>query len=277
LILEFVSLSGGMYLRTYYIASLMPAIAALVGIGVSVVWRTVRTSSRTRVIAAICVLGTAAYAAGMLLQSHNDWLLLIGELALFTIITASLLLLPHLSRDRWRKLGVLVGLATILLAPVAIIHASTSDGLGPFDNPLEGVATEQHSQLLRVRQAVALATFDRGEQSPLPSRTAYMAVDTSFYGADLGFRTPNEVLTIGGFTGSAPSPTLAQLKAYIAHGRLPTFLLPIRPSSPDARVQWVIHHCASEGPDGAYPVLFYRYHCSPWSLRSPPTTGTPSG
>jgi hypothetical protein len=66
-----------------------------------------------------------------------------------------------------------------------------------------------------------------------------------------------EVLPIGGFTGTQPSPILGQLRADIAAGR---FHLVLAFPSADPRLVWIAAHCR-QLPGGQPP--FVSYYCRP--------------
>ena len=62
-----------------------------------------------------------------------------------------------------------------------------------------------------------------------------------------------EVLPIGGFTGTIPSPTLSQLQADIRAGQ---FHLVLAYSSTDPRIEWIATHCQNVTKSGA-PLKSY--------------------
>jgi hypothetical protein len=64
-----------------------------------------------------------------------------------------------------------------------------------------------------------------------------------------------EALPIGGFTGTIPSPTLAQLQADIREGR---FHLVLAGTSNDPRLRWIAAHCPLVGNATA---TLHNYFC----------------
>jgi hypothetical protein len=88
-----------------------------------------------------------------------------------------------------------------------------------------------------------------------------MATQTSAVAAPFIYDSGREVLPIGGFTGTIPSPTLARLQAMIARG---DFHLVIQaPTVVDPRLVWVTQHCASlgTGPRTSAGLEFSLYFC----------------
>ncbi len=87
------------------------------------------------------------------------------------------------------------------------------------------------------------AARSRARRTCWPTQTAAVA---SVFIYDSGL----EALPIGGFTGTIPSPTLAQLQADIRQGR---FHLVLAAASTDPRLRWIAAHCqpsasAAPGP-----------------------------
>jgi hypothetical protein len=64
----------------------------------------------------------------------------------------------------------------------------------------------------------------------------------------------DEVLPIGGFTGSAPSPTLSQLQADIRAGKF-RFVLGLAATT-DPRMAWIAAHC-QESPSRGGTIRAY--------------------
>ncbi len=78
------------------------------------------------------------------------------------------------------------------------------------------------------------------------------------------YYTGKEILPIGGYAGGIPSPTLQQLRHYIANGSLRVFLIPIKPASNDPRIIWVQTHCAVlQKPHAPRGIQFAFYECDP--------------
>ena len=73
------------------------------------------------------------------------------------------------------------------------------------------------------------------------------------------FSYPNgdEVLPIGGFTGTGPSPSLDQVRATIARGQ---FHLVLTFPSGDPRIAWIAQHCR---PLPDTPPPFHGFSCTP--------------
>jgi hypothetical protein len=91
-----------------------------------------------------------------------------------------------------------------------------------------------------------------------------MATQTSALAAPFIYESGLEVLPIGGFTGTIPEPTLANLRAEIRQGRFHLVLQ--SPAVRDPRFRWVAGHCARVTvPVGSTPGVpadrFNVYYC----------------
>jgi hypothetical protein len=144
------------------------------------------------------------------------------------------------SRTAGATAAVAIAAVAILAAPALASASIVGNALGPFDTPFEPLPAWN---LARSLGAVAgqtealLGPLERakGRQPDL------MATQTSAVAAPFIYDTGQEVLPIGGFTGTIPAPTLSSLKAMIARG---DFRLVIQaPVVDDPRLVWTAGHC----------------------------------
>ena len=86
-----------------------------------------------------------------------------------------------------------------------------------------------------------------------------MATQTSVLAAPFIWASGQEVLPIGGFTGTIPEPTLATLRHLIKTGFVSTFLQ--SPTTTDPRLTWIARHCLNVSnrarPKTALPIAVY--------------------
>jgi 4-amino-4-deoxy-L-arabinose transferase-like glycosyltransferase len=202
LVVLLVVFSASSTINAYYTAALSPAIAALLGIGVALAWEhRAERSARLAVAATIAV--TCAYAVWLL---PGNGVGLVGGL---TVIIAGLglaaivavLLAPA------RRWTLALAAVAVLAVPAAASISVVAKGFGPFDTPFESAAS---STLARELGAVAKQTAallppleraNRGERDLMATQTAAVA-------APFIYDSGQEVLPIGGFTGTIPEPTL---------------------------------------------------------------------
>jgi 4-amino-4-deoxy-L-arabinose transferase-like glycosyltransferase len=254
-----VFFSAGTYINSYYVAALIPAVAALCGTGVAACgpgpW-----PDKVRLMVAATVLGCASYGA-YLVSGTVSRPVVLGAVALAVAAAAAVLLLLPLSGKGRRLTAVAVAGAAVLLLPAAASVSSVIRGLGPFDTPFESSRTAHNNQLLAVAGPALNAAARRMELVTNPG-DALFGADTSGLAANIILYSGAEVLPIGGFLGNVRAPTLAALQADIRRGYVRIFLLPVSPAGPDPRVRWLESHCL--GPPGraqSRPVPYATFVC----------------
>jgi hypothetical protein len=254
-------------INSYYTAALSPAVAALIGTGLAAAWPYRRRTPMLLAAGAVAA-ATAAYGAWLLPEAGTGlpaWL----KSALIGLGAATLVSLAPLawSRSRERLGPVILELSAlaVFLVPWAASISVVSSGLGPFQTPFEPPGTT--ADITRFLSA----GFDVGPVLPalesgnngLPD---LMATQTSVLAAPFIWATGQEVLPIGGFTGTVPAPSLARLRQDIKQDQVRTFVQ--SPSVTDPRLIWITRHCIkvpnAPGAEKALPIS--AYYC-PFNLR----------
>jgi 4-amino-4-deoxy-L-arabinose transferase-like glycosyltransferase len=265
-----VFFSAGTYLNSYYVAALVPAVAALSAVGLAACgprpW-----PDRVRLIVAATVLGCVGYGA-YLMSGTAAGPLLLTVVALVAAAAAVAQLLLRASGRGGHLTSIAFAGVAVLLLPAAASVTSVVQGLGPFDSPFESSKVARNNQLLAAAgptyataaQRLALAT---------PPGDALFGVDTSGLAENYILYSGLEVLPIGGYLGNVPAPTLAALQADINDGYVRFFLLPVSPSGTDPRVQWIEAQCPRQPPrPGSRPRPYATFICSP----APAAAGQPA-
>jgi 4-amino-4-deoxy-L-arabinose transferase-like glycosyltransferase len=256
LLILWVFFSGGIYLHSYYVAALAPAIAALCGTGAAVVWsqRQHPAASRT---AAGTLVASLAYGVYLLRGGVGvpGWLVPVG---ICLGVGAALAVLASGLRASARDLaaGTMVAAGgCALLLPAVASALMVTRGLGPFSVPYESAsvvesrvqAARTNAQSARIVELIA-STYE----------TPYVfAIDTSELASAYILASGREILPIGGFEGGIPAPTVEQLRHYISSGQLAVLLLPT--FSRDPRLVWVYSHCrrTKSSTGGKIPLVLY--------------------
>jgi 4-amino-4-deoxy-L-arabinose transferase-like glycosyltransferase len=263
LLLHLVAFSDGVYLNSYYVAALSPAIAALCGVGVSVAWRAGWVG---RLLVAAAVTASAGYAVYLIPGGTGvePWLV---PAVIAAALVADVVVLVPLWRTRSiagpGALALAVAAVALLLVPSVASATVVADARGPFDTPFEptSVALVTGADARRA-QEVAAADIPKLEQIARASHTPMLFVtDTSVVAADYIVASGREVLPIGGFTGAIPSPTLKQITFDIAFGQVRLAVVPVTPPSPDPRIVWIRTHCLLVRLDRPAPIRFGVYDC----------------
>jgi 4-amino-4-deoxy-L-arabinose transferase-like glycosyltransferase len=265
-----VFFSAGMYLNSYYVAALIPAVAALCGVGIAGCgpgpW-----PARVRLIVAATVLGCAGYGAYLMSGTASGPVVLTVVALIVAAAAVGLLLLPVSA-----KAGHLtaVAFAAVLLLPVAASVSCVIRGLGPFDTPFESSQTAHNNQALAAAGPV-LTRADRRLELHTPPGDALFGTDTSGAAANYILYGGVEVLPIGGYLGNVPAPTLATLQSDISRGYVRVFVLPVSPPGTDPRVLWIESHCIREPqPPNRRPVPYANFFCGLPAAQPVPSTAT---
>ncbi len=254
--------------NSYYTAALSPPLAGLIATGSVLAWRR-RQSTQARLVVATTVLVTVGYAAWLLPASGTGlvpWLapalLAVGSAAV--VATLASLWVPPSSR---LVVGALAtSLVVVLAVPAAASATLASNRLGPFDTPFQPrPVTDDVLALYRV--ATATSKLLPGLEKIRRGAPYLMATQTSALASPFIYESGQEVLPIGGFTGTIPSPSLDSIRSMIRAGDFHLVLQ--SPSTTDPRLVWISRHCISISK-GARPgrpsrTRYAVYYCLPRS------------
>jgi hypothetical protein len=160
---------------------------------------------------------------------------------------------------RGRLLAAALGMALLtgVLAPAVAAAGLARHHESAFDTPFEGARAAADLDALPAWDAAYGAKF-HAYLVRAAGRAPYLAaVQTADY-ASAYARLGGEVLPIGGFTGSIPSPTLAQLRADVRAGKF--HIVIGLAQTHDPRLLWIAAHCYN------FPVtskVLRNYYCYP--------------
>ena len=254
-----VFFSAGTYLNSYYVAALVPAVAALCGTGIAACgprpW-----PARVRLIVAATVLGCAGYGAYLMSGTVSGPVVLTLIALVVAAAAVAQLLLPASGQGGYLTAIAFAG-AAVLLLPAAASVSGVIRGLGPFDTPFESSKTAHNNQLL----ALAAPRITRAVQQlelQTPPGDALLGTDTSGLAQNYILYSGREVLPIGGYLGNVPAPTLATLQEDISRGYVRVFVLPVSPPGSDPRVRWIESHCTRQPlPPNQRPLPYANFFC----------------
>ncbi|MFI6871434.1 ArnT family glycosyltransferase [Nocardia sp. NPDC050406] len=240
----------------YYTVALAPAVAALVGAGAVLLWRSAfaeRGSALARLGLALAIAATTATAWMLLSRSASfvpwlRWIVLVGG-----IVATALILLP---RRRTALAAAATALVVGLAGPVAYtantlasahsgpiptagpkVGGGFGDGQragappsgGPMGGPTDSAAERGRVVFGGPGGGVMGASTPSERLTALLERdgdayTWVAATVSSNSAAGYQLATELPVMPIGGFNGSDPSPTLEQFQRYVEEGRIHYFL-----------------------------------------------------
>lgn len=229
------SLAGGVF-HAYYLATLGPPLAALAGIGWTLLWR----SARARRLWAMPALVLGALAAwqvyleqGYVAWRAGDWLtgLLVGSAGLLSACGVAAALATR-RRAGTRLPAVLApvalaaalatpaawALSTVLVRPNVAAPVASIAALGGADAPAAAAAPGIRSQP-RARRLYEFLAQRRGTER------FFLAVPNALQAAPWIVRTGEPVMAMGGYLGRDPILTPAGLNDLVARGELRFVLL----------------------------------------------------
>jgi 4-amino-4-deoxy-L-arabinose transferase-like glycosyltransferase len=209
----------------YYNVALAPAVAALVGIAVAQLVKR-RESLVARLVLTAMLLATGVWSF-VLLNRTPEWWPAIRWVVLIGSILIALLLAV-----RGHRLGK---------ATVAVVVATAIVGLGGSAGFSIYNAASAHNGPGTMSGPQKAGGFDFGGKGGpgMPGRADSPELEALLENADnrwaaagigsmsvsdLELKTGSSLMAIGGFTGSDPSPTLAQFQQYVADGQVRYFL-----------------------------------------------------
>jgi 4-amino-4-deoxy-L-arabinose transferase-like glycosyltransferase len=256
-------------MNSYYAAALSPAVAALLGLGGALAWRH-RERPIVILVSAASVLVTVGYAVWLLPPQGTglpEWLVP-AEIVIGLAAASTLGALGLRQRGRYRveegqthdgqagttaptstskpltvTAAVLAALALVLV-PVVASASVVAVGLGPFDTPFQPtkVTSFVHHAFAPPSHPPALATIE----SVLRGAPYLMATQTSAVAAPYIYATGEEVLPLGGYTGTQPAPSIATMRMLVANGNFHLALVASPTAS--ASAAFVVDHCAPIPP-----------------------------
>lgn len=234
-------------INTYYLAALAPAVAGLVGIGVHMAWVRRRTvGAQVAVLVAVGV--TTVYAYWLLPDSGTGlpaWLapaVLVLGLVAVAVLVAAMVRPPG---DTGSTVGLGLAAAALLVVPTVATVSVVADTLGAFDTPFQPAAVTAFSTAFFGAPLRSVSTLPKIEQAR-NGAPDLMATETSVLAAPFIYATGQEVLPIGGYTGTTPSPTVADIRRMVATGRF--HLVLAAQGSADHRIVWIATHCLPAPP-----------------------------
>jgi 4-amino-4-deoxy-L-arabinose transferase-like glycosyltransferase len=209
-------------IHPYYSLSIAPAVAAMFAIGTQQMWAQ-RESWWGRVGLAGTLLVTGVWS-WWLLARNEDWLPILRWTILVLTATAcvGLLGLWALRAHRTAVLALVgVALAGALAGPAAYAIATAAaphQGGGPLVGPVHASA---HSNMGwgRMIDDPRLDAMLTATSTPWSA-----AIDRSSRAAGLELSTNTAVMAIGGFSGTDPTPTLAQFTDDVANHRIAYYI-----------------------------------------------------
>jgi 4-amino-4-deoxy-L-arabinose transferase-like glycosyltransferase len=245
-----VFFSVASFFHQYYLSTFAPAICALFGIGVVVMWRDYRRSGWRGWLLPLALILTALEQIHIITSNPSWGMWLIPLIAIPCVIAAAILfaarLIPHL-RLHARILAPVVSIALLALMltpavwstipvladetaslPVAGASGQTGFGLGGTSSADSALISYLEAHKGNAKYLVAVASSNEADSIIL--------------------ETNQPVMALGGFSGSDPILTTSQLAALVKSGTVRYFLLSgsggggAGGSGQSTLITWIIQH-----------------------------------
>ncbi len=215
------SLSKGIF-HPYYAIQLAPGVAALAGAGAMALWHAGRRSSWLSWLLPVAVLVTAGVAVGLLgrTPSYHPWLR--PAISVAAVVAAvGLFAAFHLYRRLLLAVAAGVAVCSLLAGPSAYALTTISQpasGSIPVSGPSSGGGGGfGGGQGGSSNANAALISYLEAHRN---GAEYLVAAFTSNASDSIIIASGQPVITIGGFNGADPAPTLAQFEKLVAEGKV---------------------------------------------------------
>jgi 4-amino-4-deoxy-L-arabinose transferase-like glycosyltransferase len=240
-------------MNSYYAGALSPAVAGVLGIGGALAWQR-RHETAVLLGTAGVVLLTVAYAAWLLPTQGTGLPSGLAVLAVVLGLAAAVVLAVLAVIGRRGPPGAALTVAggflvavALLLVPAAASASVVAEGLGPFDTPFQPtLATSFIRHVFGPNSDTGtLAQIEKVRRGA----PFLMAAQTSAVAAPFIYATGDEVLPLGGYTGTIPSPTAAQTAELAGPAGFHLALVAEPGVTPGAA--WIVANCLHVSPRAA--------------------------
>jgi 4-amino-4-deoxy-L-arabinose transferase-like glycosyltransferase len=236
--------------HTAYMASLAPPLAALSAAGIVMFWRYYRAGDPRGWLLPVAVAAELAWAA-FLWRDYEGFLPWVRTAAVAAgaaaVVVMAAAKLTRRARARLATAGLTAGVVAALAAPAAWAasvldpayggssfnaSAGPADGLGgggQAPGRFPGARTGVPAAAGMLGATITLSASERKLYDYLTAHrdgASYLMAVASWSGASpYILSTGQEIMPLGGFSGSVPEPTIAQVKQLVSSGQLRFFLL----------------------------------------------------
>lgn len=289
MILTWAFFADSHFMNAYYLAALVPPMAALCGLGLALGWRIWRANPESRVVPVVfgaTLLGGVAEALYLVPRSAGVWPWVLATTVVLTGFAAACLVISlrrSPPKPDWPARAALVtGAAALLIGAAWASGTAVANGLGPFDSPYQSqalTAAEHAGWQHEVATWPALAAH----AATVPEGRSIETVETSAEVSGDILATGREYLPVGGFSGQVPSTPLTQFVADVHDGRINHVLVAVHPATRNPDMRWVLGHCnpaPATAPSSAAPLVtvvggrsYGSYVCVPSDAPAPVVTG----
>lgn len=240
------------FFHQYYLSTFAPAICALFGIGVVVMWQDYRRSGWRGWLLPLALLLTAAEQIHIIMSNPSWGAWLIPVIAIACAIAAIVLIVARLIPQLRGNSRILVpalclGLMALMLTSAIWSAVPAIENIAS-DLPVAGPSQQGSFGGFGGSNTTntALISYLESHQG---SATYLVAVPSSNEADSIILATNKAVMALGGFSGSDPILTTSQLASLVAKGTVRFFLLNGSGGGPGGGqsnlTSWVTQHCST--------------------------------
>jgi 4-amino-4-deoxy-L-arabinose transferase-like glycosyltransferase len=248
LVLTFLFFTSAHYLNSYYLAALIPPVAALCGMGAAEAWRRRRLAA-VRAVLALLAIATVAVTVALVpgyvgVRADIVGSAVVAGLATVVMLANSL----RAGHDSARAVSAGTALAALamLLGSFWASGVVVQARLSPFDTPYAPASVDAYTHGVTAQFLAEQQKLARASASVPPGRAVDVFESTQKAG-DFIMATGREYLPVGGFGGATPSTTLPDFKRLVAQGRVRHVSVVTSPLTNQPVLRWVVDHCANLG------------------------------
>lgn len=227
--------------HTYYLTTMAPSIAALVGIGLSSMWTFYKEGRKKSWILPIALIANACVEILILsynYNKYNGYKIIIIVISILCIVSSIILCIVNLIRIKPVKSkdkryenryssskNMTLSKVLISIAFIGILVAPTVWSFTPMFYKMNGSSPSAGLELVRQNSQRDLNANDSNsklikflEKNKTSEKYIVVVSSASYYGSDLILQTGQPVMALGGFSGSDPILTLEQFKKLVSDG-----------------------------------------------------------
>ena len=204
-------------IHPYYVVAMVPAVAALVGIGAPYIWQAYTRRTKVAWILPLSIALTTILSIIMLGYS-NYWPWLMWLVMIAGGVATILTLLPLSQTKRLKQiilgLAITAGMAAPIVFSVSTV-ATAHSGSIPTAGPGASAMSNTNNESARAESTLVSFLLENRHGT-----TWLAAVNSANESAPIQLSSGQPVMAIGGFNGSDSTLTLSQLKQLVKQGKV---------------------------------------------------------
>ncbi|MCX7950785.1 MAG: glycosyltransferase family 39 protein [Clostridiales bacterium] len=252
--IAFFSIAG--FFHRYYLSMLAPSIAALSGIGITMMWKEFKTSSWRGYLLPASIVITSLVQALILSRNNTFSSILIPVVLGLGIISASALVILKNKKINQLRMYLITGLLAILISPAIwaacpMIYGDQSVipvagpqngrmGMGGMPGDIKNTGKMPMNSLHNnIGNEGINSSLIKYLQNHRNGEKYLVAVSSSHTADSIILQYGESVMTYGGFSGSDPILTVEKLKTMVENGEIRYFAVGGMGGNQSEVINWV--------------------------------------